>query len=561
MAGQSAVQLSIIFFAPAGSDPAGIADTARALTGSPRLSHAPVSWSLPSHGALDTGEVVDVVTERMHTAGDTLASAGYTGVCHSLLLARELEPECADGRSNDEGTGLRDLFPEAPAILLAPYPDPRRAEAAAVYARHFDLFARGIIPGAGKEPARLLAATGGHTRSLPVALLRPGTVPEALAEELRRTERRSDGAAILAPAADSDAVGVIEAALQRLDGASADRHRYALVPFGAEWLGSVGEPTTATPAATETGACRLPCVRTSDNVNELRASEAETPTTVLRAIVRERSALRFEGPCDGNPPPGRTVHASMMGTASLQVDGCEVQFSRGRLSRFAAAGSGRRAQLLADPIGGALHTANGRWELTAETAFSFEDAAGGRGLMSILSLGRETFEAPGRLLVDYEAVGDFRWLIVDLCFEFPVPGEDTTVTELTPFALPIRLADEPDEQVISTVYPDGSGSRIDIRGMSGDGCAFGSLLQLGSRLTIAALAPRPQVTAAFRFSVRRGLLGPVLTVYPFGRFGPEAVRERAGSASRVRFAMAAGRHEYREIADAPAPVLEQHVRS
>ena len=461
-------------------------------------------------------------------------------------------------RINDRNTSRR-LRPVG-RVLLAPFPDPRRPEAAAVYARHFDVFARGVVPAAGREPACILFAVGGHTWSLPVVICGAGATEASVSADIRTLEKqRHRDAAVIVQAGADGALEALEAALDRQSGAAQEP---AIRPFDPEWITSVGEPTTATPAATETGACRLACVRTSDAVNDLRAESSDRPELVLRRIAEERATATYEAPCDGNPPPGRVIHASMMGTATLQMDGCEVQFSRGRLSRFAGVPRERRAQLLADTVSGSVRTADGTLELSPETAFSFEESgAGVRGLMSILSLGRDEFHAPGRLLVDYSAVGDFPWLFVDLCFEFPVLSDGATVEELVPFVLPLRMPDRTEDLILTTQYPDGSGSRIDLHGVTGAGCAFGSLLQVGSRFTISWAEPRPGVTGAFRFEVRRGLTGASMAIYPFGRFGAEDAAERAGTATRVRFAIAAGQRDYAEIVDAPPEALRRHQQS
>jgi hypothetical protein len=258
----------------------------------------------------------------------------------------------------------------------------------------------------------------------------------------------------------------------------------------------------------------------------------------------------------------------MMGTASMQVEHWEVQFSRGRLSRLSGPATarlsfgGRKQQLLAEPAGGFLRTSERSYELIPQNAFSFEDGtAGARGLMSIHRLSGEELDAPGRLLVDYTAVGDFPWLLVDLCFEFPRPVAGTEVEELVPFSLSVRLGDGREGQSITTQYPDGTGSRIDLAGTTGAGCAFGSLLQIADRATISCISDQPQITGAFRFEVRRSLGAHVLVVFPFGRFGPAGIAERAGTASRVRFALSAGKRDYEEIVAAPKAVLALHQPS
>jgi hypothetical protein len=560
VARQPELELSILALVPPGTGTDAVCALAERLDAAEHLRGLPVTWSVPSLGLLDQPAVIEALRPRLLDGDDRIASAGYTGVTHSLLLAAELEPECALGISNEEGSGLLDLFPEAERVLLAPFPDPRRPEAASVYAAHFHTFTRGIVPASGKDPAQILCAVGGHTWALPTVLCPGGGTAETVASALRTLLRqRRPAATLIVQAGAEDAATVFESAMESLAGAG---RMPGCVPFHPDWVTRHGERTAATPAATETGACRLAGVRTSETVNELRGRSPAEPAAVLRAIAAERATARFEAPCDGSPPAGRTIHASMMGTATLQMDGCEVQFSRGRLSRFGGRIDGKRAQLLADTATGRLRTAERNYELTPESAFSFEDgAAGARGLMAILSFGRDAFEAPGRLLIDYTAVGEFPWLLVDLCFEFPVLGSGEQATELIPFALPLRLPDRTDAQTITTEYPDGSGSRLDLHGMSGSGCAFGSLIRLGGRLSVSCLSPEPGITGAFQFEIRRGLSGTVLTLFPVGRFGPEAVAERAGTASRVRFALAVGRHDYAEITGAPPEVLSHHVPS
>lgn len=559
MAREPELELTLLFFVPAGTRASEVRSLAERLESSEQLRGVPVTWSLPSLGLLDRAGVAEALEPRMAQAGDHVASAGYAGVAHSLLLAAELEPECALGLSNDEGNGLLDVFPQAARVLLAPHPDPRRPEAASVYATHFETFTRGVVPGSAKEPPEILFGVGGHTWAIPAVPCGDGATAEGVAADLRTLIRqRHPGAALLLSVGGDGAAEALEDSVALLS----EAHRMpAVVPFEADWVTSRGKRTSATPAATGAGACRLACVRTSDTVNDLRSRDPAEPVSVLRAIAEERASARFEAPCDGNPPPGRTIHASMMGTATLQMNGCEVQFSRGRLSRFGGSVDGKRTHVMADTARGALRTSEGTYELTPESAFSFEDGlAGARGLMAILSMGRDELEAPGRLLIDYTAVGDFPWLLLDLCFEFPVLGEEE-VTSLTPFALPIRLPERADAQTISAEYPDGSGSRLDLRGMTGAGCAFGSLVHLGNRLTVSCVSRQPGITGAFQFEIRRALSGSVLTLFPFGRFGPDGVAQRAGTASRVRLAMAVGRHDYAEIRAAPPEVLTDHIPS
>lgn len=315
-------------------------------------------------------------------------------------------------------------------------------------------------------------------------------------------------------------------------------------------------------AAMEPAACRPTVIRTSPAVNKLRKENPTEPQRVLETMSEEQTGLQSEGPCDGNPPLARTVHASMMGTVSLQMDPYEVQFSRGRLSRLGGDVAAKRTQLLADPVGGQLRTTEHTYEIRPANAFSFDDASSGaRGLMSIHTLSGKELEYAGRLMVDYTAVEDFPWLFVDLCFEFPVLKSDARAKELIPFALPIRLPEGRDAQVLTTRYSDGTGSRLSLKEMTGPGCTFGSLVHIGDRMSIACVSEYHDITAAFPFEIRRTLGGSVLRIYPFGRFPAEAISERAGTASRVRFALSVGRRDYEEIVNAPPAVLKEYTPS
>ncbi|MFW6223362.1 MAG: hypothetical protein ACOC4A_00585 [Spirochaetota bacterium] len=560
MASQIELDLVVLAFAPPGTASSQIPALAHYLNASVRFRSTPVTWSLPSLGALDNPSVTAAVRSRVDSVGDGVATAGYTGVTHSLLLAAELEPECALGLSNREKSGILDVFPGVDPVLLAPAPDPRRPEAASVYAGHFRAFTRGIVPPTGRAPARILFTVGGHAWSLPALICGPEARESSMSAHLRLIERRRPGGAVIILQADAaNAVEPLDAALDRLTGTA---RAARIMRFDHAWVSRTGDRTTATPPATETGACRMPRVQTSDAVGALRADASVSPETVLRQLQEERAASRYETPCDGSPPASRTIHASMMGSATLEMDACAVQFSRGRLSRFARSAHDRRAQLLADDVSGFMRTRELTYSLTTESAFSFEESAiGVRGLMAVFSLGRDSLDAPGRLLVDYTAIGDFPWLIIELCFEFPVPGELDTVEELIPFALPLRMPEQAEDQMIATQYPDGSGSRIDLRGVTGSGCVFGSLLQFGSHFTISRIEPQPGVTGAFRFDVRRGITGSALTLYPLGRFGARDLAERAGTTSRVRIAVSPAQRDYSEIVHAPAEARRQHVPS
>ena len=553
VARQTELELTVLAFVPAGTAASEAASLAELLDASPRFRNVPVTWSLPALTALDNPTVAAAVRSRMDSAGDRAATAGYTGVAHPLLLAEELEPECALGLSNPSKSGILDVFPDAARVLLAPFPDPRRPEAASVYVRHFDAFARGIVPARGREPARFLFAVGSHTWSIPALICGPQASEASLSSDLRLVDKqRSPGAVVILRADAAHAVDALDLALDRRAGTTrAPRIR----PLDSGWVTELGARTTATPPATETGTCRMHSVRTSEAVGALRADANDRPELVLEQLAEERAAARYEAPCKGSPPTARTIYASMMGSATLEMDGCGVQFSRGRLSRFARTPGEKRTQLLADTVSGFLRTSERTYTLTPESAFSFEEPGiGGRGLMAIHAIGRDELDAPGRLLVDYTAIGDFPWLVVELCFEFPVVGENVRVEELVPFALPLRLPERVEDQFLATQYPDGSGSRIDLRGVSGSGCAFGSLLQVGSQFTISWIEPQPGVTGAFRFDVRRTMAGSSLTLYPFGRFGPEDCAERAGTSSRIRIAMSAAKRDYSEITNAPAEV-------
>ncbi len=560
MARQTELELTVLAFVPPGTASSEVGSLAQALDASPRFRNAPVTWSLPGLTALDNSSVTATIRSRIDSAGDRTATAGYAGVAHALLLAAELEPECALGLSNPRGSGILDVFPGAARILLAPFPDPRRPEAASVYVRHFEAFARGIVPAPARESARFLFAVGGHTWSIPALICGPQASEVSLSSDLRVIDKhRSPGAVVILQAGAAHAVEVLDLALDRRAGNGRAAH---ITPFDPGWITDLGARTTATPPATETGACRMPCVRTSEAVEAARADAPATPELVLEQLASERAAARYETPCEGSAPAGRTIHASMMGSASLEMDGCGVQFSRGRLSRFARTPRDKRTQLLADTVSGFLRTSERTYTLTPESAFSFEEPGiGARGLMSIHAIGRDELDAPGRLLVDYTAIGDFPWLVVELCFEFPVVGENVRIEELVPFTLPLRLPERTEDQFLATQYPDGSGSRIDLRGVTGSGCAFGSLLQVGSQFTISWIEPQPGVTGAFRFDLRRGIPGSSLTLYPFGRFGPEDLAERAGTASRIRVAISAGQRDYSEITHAPAEARCHHLPS
>ena len=560
VARQTELELTVLAFVPPGTASSEVASLAQLLDASPRFRSTPVTWSLPALTALENPAIAATVRSRMDSAGDRVATAGYAGVAHSLLLAAELEPECALGLSNPRKSGILDVFPGAAPILLAPFPDPRRPEAASVYTRHFDAFARGIVPATGREPARFLLAVGGYTSSIPALICGPQIREASLSSDLRVIDKhRMPGAVVILRAGAAQAVEVLDLVLDRRAGTAQAPH---ITPFDPEWVTDRGIRTTATPPATETGACRMPCVRTSEAVEALRADAPGKPELVLEQLAEERAAARYEAPCEGSPPAGRTIHASMMGSATLEMDGCGVQFSRGRLSRFARTPGDKRTQLLADTVSGFLRTSERTYTLTPENAFSFEEPGiGGRGLMSIHSVGRDELDAPGRLLVDYTAIADFPWLIVELCFEFPIVGENARGEELVPFALPLRLPERAEDQVLATQYPDGSGSRLDLRGVTGSGCAFGSLLQVGSQFTISWIEPEPGVTGAFRFDVRRAISGSSLTLYPFGRFDAEDLAERAGTASRIRIAIAAGQRDYSEITQAPPEARCHHLPS
>jgi len=350
----------------------------------------------------------------------------------------------------------------------------------------------------------------------------------------------------------------LETALDRFGTSS----RVDLAPLTTAYLEEAADPNTAPPDTLTTLARQSGAIpATSTAAGQMRADPNTSPADVLRQLSRDGGAPEGAtgdgaGPvsevgCDGRPPAGRTIHASMMGTASLHVDGCSVQFSRGRLIRFGkpGAGGGRRARYLAEPTGGFLRTRERTYVLTPESAFSFEeDEHLGRGLMTVHVLAGEELAMKGRLLVDYTAVGDSPWLFVDLCFELPVPENPHAVEELAPFAIPIRLPDGEQGQSLVTEYPDGSTSRVDLRHTRGPGYVYGSLLQAGGRVTMAWVAAERQATGAFAFSVDRSLAGSVLTLFPLGRFDGAALARRAGSILRARFALTQGTEDFRAFA-------------
>ncbi|MFO8064040.1 MAG: hypothetical protein ACQETQ_08745 [Spirochaetota bacterium] len=523
------------------------------------FSTAPVTWSLPSYGILDQPTVVEALSRRVASAGDVPACGGYTGSPHPLLLAKELEYEVSRGLKNEEQSGVLDVFPQSPRLLLASDPDSRRPEAAHVYSTYVKAFSRGISP-AKKASPRLLFAVDGHDRSLPVLRADATKTEDSLFSRLRALlKQQGSGVVVVVNAVTGDSVERLDGALTRISPHTA---RVVLSGMEPQWVDTHGNRPEASVSLGEPAACRPNLIRTSTTVNRLRFDYPENPQRVLETMSDERTVARFEGPCDGNPPPGRTLHASMMGTVSLQMDPYEVQFSRGRLSRFGGGVGKKRTQLLADPVGGKLRTAKHSYEITPSNAFSFDDAAtGARGLMSIHSLSGEEIESPGRLMVDYTAIEDFPWLIVEMCFEFPVLSAAAEIKELIPFALPIRVPEGREAQTLTTRYPDGTGSRLDLSEVSGAGCAFGSLVQIENHLSISCLTEYRTITAAFPFEKRRALGGSTLTLYPFGRFRSEAVLERAGTASRVRFALSVGSRDYEEILNAPEAVLKESSAS
>ncbi|MFP3960303.1 MAG: hypothetical protein ACLFUX_09055, partial [Spirochaetaceae bacterium] len=559
-------EIAVVAPVPSTVGPSDLTQLIERLEAEDRLRELPVTWGFASAGILDDSAVVAAVKKRARSHGDVVATAGYTGAPHPLLLRSELEAECDLGLTNESATGVRDLFPRAPKVLLTSVPDLHRRTARATYSRRFHAVFAGVSeagglhttaagpkmpalgPGRGRRglrAARFLRRDAVY--SLPVIRCCAHAGRGRGGSETREILRQRHRAVILLLLINEPgAIEAYNAAVAELSDASATAR---FVTLEADWIENHGNRNEAT-VLTRNAPCSIRGLYTSAAVAAARAGR-DRPEDVLAALVSEhRLTAAFEQPCDGTPPTGRTIHASMMGTVGMRMGECEASFTRGRLSQLAGPVQGKHRRAITDPIYGHLRTREATTVLSPENAFSFADGGtGARGLMTVHSLGGKSPTSRSRLLIDYAAVGDLPWLVLDVCLEFPRLMEEDAVEELIPLSIPVRLPERRDQQVVRTRYPDDTEARIEIGEMNGTGCICGSVLFVGERLTVAFMENRPATTGVFRFHVGRSFSRSTLSLEPFGRYGPAEAAERAGSSARVRLALGPGVRGWGELDD------------
>ncbi len=444
----------------------------------------PLAWVISCHPLLEkiteeTSSLIEAVTARLKTPGDTLLSAGYSGAPLPLLTLGEMTKELVWSVKNPWGSGIADVFPQKPTCIVPPVADFNRDKAQALYDRAgFPLIGR---PAPAASAGFWGPALGDKTMVFnyhPFSRF-TGLKPTHVIGTLFPRDR-SEVFILLDPARSEQAPLLLEVI------ATLTSRRGARItpPFQGEARPSAQAadppPQRDTPAAVEEAdrplarflrekAARLRArgaLKNSDLREVLLLTAAgEVETEKARRSLKTRPPIR----------EGTAYTANMPGEILLPGEDFDAHFQAGRLT---ALRTGSTNYLPHHHCRGYVVRHGREQELSFDRIFSFEKNEL-RGLETFLLF-------PGRrrehfFTLRYAFAGDLPWLIISGETRREITAARDGVEILAPLEIPLGEYEAEERPLIRSIYPDGSTSLTELSVDRGAVRIAGMVFSLPSR--------------------------------------------------------------------------------